>query len=122
MKHSTGKPTRDQERRFEQIRERGCIACRMRDIGQVWPEIHHLLNTGKAGNGRRIGHDATVGLCKWHHRGLAHVNNGRRFTCEECLEWLGPSLAAHPRAFHEEFGDDEKLLAYQDRLLGITTQ
>lgn len=108
---STPKPTRLQVARFEAIHHLGCIACRKR--GQVTPcEVHHLTIGGRHGQKRR-GHDFTIGLCPWHHRGeptfgLSHI------VCE-CR--FGPSYAREPRRFREVFGQDEELLAYQNELL-----
>jgi hypothetical protein len=99
---------------MEEIHEHGCIACRMHGIGNVWPEIHHLTSTGQHGNGARVGHDATVGLCSWHHRGIVFDGHA----VETCDAIRGPSLAHTPRSFRATYGRDEKLLAYQNRLLG----
>lgn len=44
---STGAPTAAQERRFESIREHGCIVARIRDLGFIPAEIHHLTIGGK---------------------------------------------------------------------------
>lgn len=101
---STGKPTKAQETRFMAIKEIGCIACRMRGIKAGDAEIHHMTSGGKHGQKRR-GHDFTVGLCAYHHRGEPVPFN------------LGPSYALQPRLFRETFGDDDALLAYQNRLI-----
>lgn len=104
---STGKPTTAQVARFEAIHRTGCVACRKR--GQVsHAEIHHLTTGGLHGQKRR-GHDHTIGLCEWHHRGV-----GVRAELEPRL---GPSYARDPRRFRETFGRDEELLAYQNDLI-----
>lgn len=108
---STGKPTVAQVARFEAIHRGGCIASRKR--GQVVPcEIHHLTVGGLHGQKRR-GHDFTIGLSPWHHRGepmfgLSHA---------ECEARFGPSYARQPRRFREVFGRDDELLAYQNEIL-----
>lgn len=108
---STGKPTTEQVARFEAIHHFGCIACRMR--GLTTPaEIHHLTIGGRHGQKRR-GHDFSVGLCPWHHRGepmfaLSHILCECRF---------GPSYAREPRRFREVFGQDDELLARQNCLI-----
>lgn len=97
---------------MDAIRDRGCIASRMRGLGKVPCEVHHLTGGGRHGQKRR-GHRYTVGLSQWHHRGM--VPDG--WTKERARKVMGPSYALEPRAFREEFGDDDRLLAYQDDLL-----
>lgn len=106
---STGTPTRAQQARFDAIREVGCIACRMRGLAR-FAEIHHLTVGGRHGQKRR-GHDATIGLCPWHHRG--ENTSGER----DPAALYGPSYAHQPRAFRETFGSDEALLAMQNELI-----
>lgn len=104
---STGTPTKAQQARFDAIKHIGCIACRECGIGWAPAEIHHLTVGGKHGQKRR-GHDFTVGLCCFHHRG-------------EPLPWqdkCGPSYALQPRAFRERFGQDDVLLEKQNALIG----
>lgn len=113
MKHSTGKPTKAQEERFRWIREVGCVACRMRMRGWQCAEVHHLTVTGQHG-GKRRGHDFTVGLCPYHHRGAL---NG--MSTVQAREELGPSLALEPRAFRELFGRDDRLLELQDEWIAM---
>lgn len=105
---STGKPTAEQVARFEAIHRIGCIACR-KHCGMFTPaEVHHLTTGGLHGQ-RRRGHDFTIGLCEWHHRGVG---------VEAKIElWLGPSYARKPRSFREAFGRDDVLLAYQNELI-----
>lgn len=111
LKTSTGKATKPQVERFEAIKEDGCIACRMRGHSEVPPEIHHLTDCG-----RRIGHDASVGLCPWHHRGVLQMGQASR----DMEKHYGASLARSPASFHAEFGTDEALLAYQNERIGVT--
>lgn len=92
--------TPEQIRRWELIREKGCVCCRMHGyMGGV--EIHHL----KSGN-LRMGHWYTVGLCGFHHRGIG--------------DGIGVSLAEGSRTFAREYGGDEYLLRYQNELIGWT--
>ena len=114
---STPPPTSSDVRRFSAIKELGCIACRLREVGRIWPEIHHLTVTGRHG-GKRRGHEASVGLCPWHHRGIPFL--GLTLGSTEAV--AGPSMKHTPRAFREEFGQDERLLEYQNGLLGIVAQ
>lgn len=112
MRHSTGKPTKAEQARFDAMKEQGvCIACMLRGAQpdyQQHIEIHHLLS----GN-RRIGHLATVSLCVYHHRGIPPFGWGDA----EAREHLGPSLAKGSRPFRAEFGTDLELLSIQNDLL-----
>ena len=102
MKHSTRKPTKPQLRRFLKLYELGCIACR--SFYHVFEpcQIHHILSGGK-----RIGHDATIPLCPWHHMG-----NVIRWGSVESMEgFRGPSMALNKRAFVKTFGTEKELLA-----------
>ena len=116
--HSTKPPTAAEKARFIAMRALGCIACRInRESGRASAaltrrnlEIHHLLS-----GGRRIGHEATVCLCHFHHQGkrLPYVQYGYSAQAEV----FGPSLAREPRRFHEMYGTDAELLDRQNRLL-----
>lgn len=112
MRHSTGKPTKDEQARFDRMKEMGvCVACKLRGTQPEYPqhiEIHHLLS----GN-RRIGHMATVSLCCWHHRGVPPWGWGDK----EADDYLGPSLAKGSKPFRREFGTDTELLTIQNELL-----
>ena len=108
---STGTPTTADVIRFEAIHRLGCIASRKR--GQVLPcEIHHLTVGGRHGQKRR-GHQFTVGLSPWHHRGEPMYGMSH----SECEARFGPSYARQPRLFRETFGQDDELLAYQNDLI-----
>lgn len=108
---STGNPTAAQRARFGHILEHGCIVCRKNYRLRRAAEIHHLTVGGHHGQ-RRLGHDFTIGLCSWHHRGVnafGSVKLGRAA--------YGPSYALEPKAFRERFGNDDSLLAYQNQLI-----
>lgn len=116
MKHSTEKPTKAEQARFDKMKEMGqCVACYQRGIhGRGYIEIHHLLS----GN-RRIGHMATVSLCPWHHRGLIQESDDDDFrSVAKMTEAFGPSLANGSKPFRAEFGSDKELLDLQNALLG----
>lgn len=103
MKHSTGSPTAAQLLRWAKLRELGCIACRLDGIRADGDavEIHHMLS----GN-RRIGHDATIPLCAWHHQGVAFDETPSYWF----LENVGPSYHKHRRAFRQRYGSDREIL------------
>lgn len=106
---STGAPTKAQQRRFDAIKlDTGCVCCRKRGLGYVQPEIHHLLSGGK-----RRGHDDSIGLCQWHHRGVTPQGMARM----DMHAHYGPSLYYGSKPFHAEFGSDDELLTYQNALL-----
>lgn len=111
---STGTPTAAQAARFDAIRERGCIIAHLLQLEKLPAEIHHLTIGGKHGAKRR-GHDYTIGLNPWSHRG--EPLNG--WTIAQCEATLGPSYARNPRAFRERFGGDDALLQFQNELLNL---
>lgn len=95
------------------IRDIGCICCLQRGIRSEC-EKHHLLSTGRHGNGKRLGERHTVGLCTWHHRGAAGVGTA---AADQMRDRYGPSYADEAAAFREAFGDDAALLEIQDRAI-----
>lgn len=99
--------TKADKRRFRELQEVGCIACWQRGIRRD-VDVHHLLS-----GGYRMGHQYTLGLCPYHHRGVLPENMDP-YTARELL---GPSLSEEGKAFHDEFGTDNELYALQARLL-----
>ena len=81
-------------------REVGCIPCRLYHGKYMPAECNHLLK------GYRIGHDASVPECTWHHRGewLTGV------TRQRMRKAFGPSRKHNKKAFARFFGSDERLL------------
>ena len=114
---STGKPTVSQEARLKKVKDMPCLACWInRERGHFdhchwWrtPDIHHLLS-----GGRRIGHDATIPLCPWHHRSQPPVDG---MGIEGALVVYGPTLERQ-KAFRDYYGTDAELLALTDSMLG----
>lgn len=114
---STGTPSLAQCARFDDIHEIGCIAC-IRKTGLAMPcEIHHLTTGGRHGQ-KRLGHDHTVGLCPWHHRGMRPETISRA----QMAARFGPSYADEPRRFREVFGNDDVLLKLQNDAIEKLTQ
>jgi hypothetical protein len=110
MKHSTGKPTKAEEKRFQALHKIGCIACLKLHLGSVC-EIHHIVDRGtrKASGG----HMATLPLCLWHHRGIPPTGISEAY-------WeriYGPSFALNKKAFIERFGNERTLLEEVDELI-----
>jgi hypothetical protein len=99
------------ERRCQRIAEIGCLACAKRG----WfcdPDVHHLNLDGHAGQ-QRIGNEATIGLCPWHHRAVTWCHWSR----QRMTECFGPSLALEPDRFRQVFGSDDDLLRLQNELI-----
>ena len=109
---STGTPTLAEQCRFERIKNTGCVVAHTLGLGWVYAEIHHLTIGGKHGQKRR-GHEFTIGLNPWSHRGTPFGG----MTGAECYEMYGPSYALEARKFRQVFGNDDDLLAYQNELI-----
>lgn len=107
MHSSLGSPTKTHKKRFQSIQDVGCVACLIDGNFGAPCDIHHILS-----GGRRIGHEVTVGLCPWHHRG---VPDGMSDAIAKIL--LGPSMAKNPREFRERYGTDTELLKLQNELI-----
>ncbi|WP_313211536.1 Ref family recombination enhancement nuclease [Stenotrophomonas sp.] len=113
---STGKLTVAQQARIDAITYIGCIVAKGLGISfgdvPVPAEVHHLTVGGKHGQKRR-GHDFTVGLNPWSHRGepFGGMSSAR------CEELFGPSYAKQPRRFRQEIGNDDYLLDLQNTLI-----
>lgn len=108
MKHSTPSPTKPQQRRFRLIYAIGCLPCRLRGFPYVPCHINHLLRGGV-----RLGHDYTIGECPWHHVG----EPPDEMDAATATGVYGPSRKLQAKAFHEQFGSDDALLAEQNRLI-----
>jgi len=91
------------------IVELGCVACRSEHPEWLHPlDVHHLNECG-----RNRGHAFTVCLCRWHHE----AQPPGQFNSRQATERFGPSLKIDGRAFHERYGSDDDLLAFQEFLL-----
>lgn len=108
MKHSTGNPTKAQQKRFERMCEIGCVPCIILGIYQNPPQIHHIVKGRK-----RLGHDYTIAKCPYHHEG--HIPLGHVY--ENVRNRMGPSYALEPDLFEQAFGTQEELLEFQNTLL-----
>lgn len=91
--------------RFDQLQRIGCIACRMEGFHTA-ADVHHILS-----GGRRTGHQGTIPLCPWHHRGFGGDST------PAVLKAMGPSLAHGSKAFHAHFGTQVELLAKVNSLI-----
>lgn len=113
----TGEANAAQRWRFAELHDLGCIACRLFGYGWMPPEQDHR-NVGDLAGMKRTagGHDDTLALCCWHHRGIVPFEYGF-VDAETCLLRLGPSKHLHKRAFLERFGSIEELHQAQAQLL-----
>lgn len=116
---STGKATVAESARIDRVKRLGCVCCM---INRTWGvpmaytgtcEAHHLLS-----GGRRRGHDATIGLCRWHHQAVPPRPMHER----EAIALYGPSVATGSKPFHAMYGSDDELLEFQNALLARVRQ
>lgn len=115
-RRSTNPPTTAQLARFDTIRDIGCVVAYALGLGHTPCEVHHLT-TGSRHGQRRLGHDHTVGLNLWSHRGEPFGGLSAR----RCRALFGPSYAEEPEAFRALYPDDQ-LLQLQNRLLELHHQ
>lgn len=107
MKTSTKAPTKEQIHRWNDLQAIGCVVTLLRTGVTGTPgDVHHLLSGGK-----RMGHDFTIVLHPWYHRGVSDLPPARS------RELFGPSLALHKKEFIEEFGGEMYLLEVSNQLL-----
>lgn len=119
---STGRATPAQSARWDTMLVLGCLCCWINraqkglataSFARARPglEIHHLTSAG-----RRIGHDHTICLCRYHHQGdlLPYTGAGYR---EQAVRF-GPSYGREKARFRSVYGADVDLLALQNSMLG----
>jgi hypothetical protein len=105
MSHSTGRPTKSQAVRLDSLSRMPCVCCVAEGLQQPWPtEVDHLVDKGTREHSG--GHDATIPLCAWHHRGLCL--NG--FTADLMKAHWGPSFALQGRTAASWYGTKRELL------------
>lgn len=109
MVGKTKAPTVAERSRLAKIAALGCVACGFVPRCPCRVEVHHLLS-----GGMRRGHRFTIPLCIWHHRG----EPPQGFTARQAAIAFGPSLARQSRAFHDQYGTDNELLAMTDERIG----
>ena len=92
--------------RMAAVRELGCIACSIDGYQIAWSpiEVHHLVDKGYRKHSG--GHQATIPLCQWHHRGVLP----KGFTTGTATAAFGPSMALAKRHFNERYGTQRALL------------
>lgn len=113
------KATKSEQRRLTAIHDMPCIACELwgprflkltgRLYTQALPtEGHHIVDKGYREHSG--GHDATLPLCSWHHRGICRDN----WTSSQMTNCYGPSFELDKRTFVAEFGTERALLVIVD--------
>jgi hypothetical protein len=102
----------DDIERFASLYALGCVVSRIIDVGRWEPaEIHHLVEGRK-----RLGHQFTIPLSPWFHRGVPSSFDVRP---SQATKALGPSLAINKRAFVERFGRERQLLELTNELIEV---
>lgn len=101
------KPTKAQLERYRRLQEHGCMCCKWLGF-TTHAEIHHLTA------GYRIGNDATIPLCPWHHRGEPLDMDMPKTLARRIY---GPSMALDKREFTKFFGLEQDLLREIDSWL-----
>ena len=95
--------------RFDRLNQMGCIACRINNGSWVQSEVAHVTDSG-----RRVGHQATIPLCPWHHRAVVPSGLDEK----EMTRIYGPSFAKGKATFYAAFGSEHFLLDKTDIYLG----
>lgn len=97
--------TKADKRRMDILHRMPCMACVQEGVNLVPVEAHHLVDKGYRKHSG--GHQATIPLCFWHHRGELRIGVGN-FDMELVY---GPSLAINKRKFVARYGTERELLA-----------
>lgn len=111
---SRKRPTKAQQDRLDRLHRLPCMACVHEGVTQPFQtEAHHLVDKGYREHSG--GHDATIPLEAWHHRGVQREGWLRI----EMEAKYGPSMALNKKAFEAKYGTQRELLAKIDKLLGL---
>lgn len=95
-RRAIGNPTKAEQAYQDAQRAHGCAMCQLIGVSQLQTtEIHHRT-IGDMHGQKQLGHDHTVALCGWHHRGELL---DRYPTKDAMRARLGPSLAHHKKDF-----------------------
>ena len=100
-------PDKENQIRFEIIREIGCVVCKKYKGVYTPPQIHHL-----SGCKDQEAHKRTIGLCYWHHMADQQTPPAKEYT------------SRHPnkKAFERRYGSEETLLYATNRAIKKYTQ
>lgn len=106
---SRPRPRVDDIERFAKLYALGCVVSKIYFNRWEPAEIHHLVEGRK-----RLGHQFTIPLSPWFHRGIPPQMDMRP---SEATEQIGPSLALSKRDFVERFTTERELLEKTNQLL-----
>jgi hypothetical protein len=100
------------KKRMDIIHRLPCVAC-VQEGCQISPtEAHHIVDKGYREHSG--GHQATIPLCEWHHRGEPRLGWNATLMAEK----FGPSMARSKRAFVLRYGTERELLAKVNDAIG----
>ena len=104
--------TKSDKKRLDIIHRLPCMACVQNgsDTG-MRVEAHHLVDKGYRKHSG--GHQATLPLCGWHHRGEPLMG----WTVANMHEFHGPSLFHHGKQFTVRYGNQREMLANIDKVI-----
>lgn len=108
---SRPKPRIADVERFAKLKALGCVVSRVYLNRWEPAEIHHLVEGRK-----RLGHQFTIPLSPWFHRGVPPQMDMRP---SEATEVLGPSLAMSKRDFVAKFGTERELWEQTNKLIEV---
>jgi len=96
------KPNKENEKRFEDLRELGCVVCFLEGNGWTPAQIHHI-----SGSKSQEDHKRTIPLCYLHHIGDQQNPSNSAY------------VSRHPNKyrFEAEYGQEVELLAATNALL-----
>lgn len=106
---SRPRPRVDDIERFAKLYALGCVVSKIYFNRWEPAEIHHLVEGRK-----RLGHQFTIPLSPWFHRGVPPSMEMRP---SEATEKLGPSLALSKRDFVNRFASERELLEETNKLI-----
>jgi hypothetical protein len=108
--------TKSDKSRMDKISHLPCMACVQEGCSQPNPtEVHHIVDKGY----RRLsgGHQATIALCGWHHRGEPIMGD----TMLHMRAYYGPSMFHHGKEFTKLYGTQRQLLARVNEVINERT-
>lgn len=106
---SRPRPRVDDIERFAKLYALGCVVSLVYFKRWEPAEIHHLVEGRK-----RLGHQFTIPLSPWFHRGVPPLGDMRP---SDASEKIGPSLALSKREFTSRFGSERELLEQTNKLI-----